>query len=233
MEVALSHKRRALDHLSSASHYYLNGLGPHEVKLIAHDAYNNEESCTATVWVEESRLCRAPRAVCHNVSVAAQEGCFTRVHGWSIGGQSVGENLSFFLNETFLNGVGRYPIELTVADQYNHSDTCSASVVVQESIYCNGSKTLTDETPAFKTSPKRSIGLIVGMTIGIVAAVISIFGAWVYLRHAKTGSFSSGLGKVNLAPFTGQNEVEAAHNPKDERESASMDNLSQPVDCTV
>jgi hypothetical protein len=39
------------------------------------------------------------------------------------------------------------------------------------------------------------------MAIGIVAVVIGIIGAWVYLRHAKTGTFSSRLGKVNPSPW--------------------------------
>jgi gliding motility-associated-like protein len=111
-------------------------IGTSTVKFRVTDIHNNKDSCTFTVTVTDNEN---PTAVCKNATVQlGSDGALTLtdpkiINNGSYDNCTPAYSLDFSLSQSVFNctHVGNNSVTLTVRDQYNNANTCTANITVQ------------------------------------------------------------------------------------------------------
>ena len=111
--------------------------GTFPVLVTVTDAAGNSNSCTAQVTVTDpgSNCNQPPVAVCQNITVSADANCVSSVPASAVDGgssDSDGDPLSFSISPNGPFFTGTSTVTLTVSDPSNSSDTCTATITVED-----------------------------------------------------------------------------------------------------
>ncbi|KGE86774.1 HYR domain-containing protein, partial [Phaeodactylibacter xiamenensis] len=124
-----------LDLALSQSSFDCTHLGENAVDMIVSDGSNNQDTCTATITVEDVI---SPVAVCQPFSVSLDSTGFASITADNVDGGSTDNcpGVSLMLNQsTFDCGdIGTNTVTLTVTDASNNSDACQATVTVTDDL---------------------------------------------------------------------------------------------------
>jgi hypothetical protein len=124
-----------LDLALSQSSFDCTHLGENAVDMIVSDGSNNQDTCTATITVEDVI---SPVAVCQPFSVSLDSTGSASITADSVDGGSTDNcaGVSLMLNQsTFDCGdIGTNTVTLTVTDASNNSDACQATVTVTDDL---------------------------------------------------------------------------------------------------
>ncbi|KGE86810.1 FG-GAP-like repeat-containing protein, partial [Phaeodactylibacter xiamenensis] len=124
-----------LDLALSQSSFDCTHLGENAVDMIVSDGSNNQDTCTATITVEDVI---SPVAVCQPFSVSLDSTGFASIMADNVDGGSTDNcaGVSLMLNQsTFDCGdIGTNTVTLTVTDASNNMDTCQATVTVTDDL---------------------------------------------------------------------------------------------------
>ncbi len=115
-----------------------SNIGPNIVTLTVTDEHTNSNTCTATVTVEDNVI---PNALCRPVTVqldAMGSATITpaMIDNSSSDNCTLPANLTFALDKTSFDcsNIGPNIVTLTVTDEHTNSNTCTATVIVEDNV---------------------------------------------------------------------------------------------------
>lgn len=73
---------------------------------------------------------RKLQAFCQDVNITVGKNCATSVDPEQVNNGSTGGNLTFVLNVTSFNGIGNFPVTLTVSDASGETKACTAMITI-------------------------------------------------------------------------------------------------------
>jgi hypothetical protein len=117
------------------SSFTASDLGANSVTLTVTDSSGNTDTCNATVTVEDTT---APTAVCQNITVQLDATGNASITAADVDGGSsdnVGIASISIDNSSFTcNNIGANTVTLTVTDTSGNTDTCNATVTVEDNV---------------------------------------------------------------------------------------------------
>ena len=121
--------------MASPTAFTCADIGMNPVALLVTDSAGNMDTCTATVMVQDTT---SPTAVCQNITVQLDASGSATISAGMVDGGSTDvcgvANLSVAPDSFSCANVGMNTVTLTVTDSSGNSSTCTAMVMVQDTV---------------------------------------------------------------------------------------------------